>query len=122
MKSYKYSFIFALFFTIAFMSCDMGTESKPSNEITTPAPTTPVNNAVNVPTTPQFEWTGAADNLQVSLGASIENPVYDVTVSGQTHTMPSGILLTGRIYYWRVGKSFSGGVSYCNASKFTTAP
>lgn len=123
MKTLLYSFVIALFCAIGLISCDMSTESKPSNEITTPTPSTPANNAVNVPVVTQFEWTGTADKLQISMGPYFDNLKYDVAVSGQTHTVSAGVLVANTVYWWRVGQSYSGGISWCNnANKFTTKP
>jgi hypothetical protein len=121
MKFFKNSFIIFLFCTMGLVSCDMGTDSKPSGTITTPVPTSPVDNAVSIPVTATFEWTGSADKLQISMGINFENLKYDVAVTGQTHTVPTGNLLANTIYYWRVGQSYSGGVSWCDGYKFTTA-
>ena len=94
-----------------------------ANTVTTPYPTAPPNNASNIYPAPAFSWSGSADRLQVSTDPDFTNIVFNIIVSSESgYCMDTGILKSGNLYFWRVGKSYGNDVAWSDAFNFTMAP
>jgi len=122
MRRYTYFSLILILLIFVFSSCDSPSGSKP-DAITKPSLVAPTDNSTNVSVTPTFQWTGAADKLEVSVNLNFSPVTYTADVSGQTHTMPAGKLNRNTRYYWHAGKT-SGSDVYWSDEKFTfvTAP
>jgi hypothetical protein len=85
-----------------------------------PTLVSPPNNSVNISLTPTLSWTevtGATGyQLQVSTSSSFSSFVLNITVTGTSYTIPSGILQGYTVYYWRVASRNAGGQGSFTAS------
>lgn len=94
-----------------------------ATQVTTPSPVSPLDNSTGIYPAPAFEWSGAADKLQVSTDAYFSHVVFSKDVTNlQGFCMDGGILQRGQIYFWRVGKNYGNDVSWSRAYSFTIAP
>jgi len=99
--------------------CDSPTDSK-ATPVTTPSLVSPLNGASSVSLTPTLQWSGAADKLQISNTEGFSSPFYSISITGNSHVVPSGQLQSNKWYYWRVGNSQSGSVTWSDSWRFKT--
>lgn len=76
----------------------------------------PTNNAINVPLTPMLDWdsvtTAMSYNIQVSTNSGFSTFAIDTTgIVNSNLQVPSGKLLSGIQYFWRVRTCNEGGYS-----------
>jgi hypothetical protein len=94
----------------------------------TPSLIAPSNGAVNVSLTATFDWsdiTGADTyQLQVSTNSSFTANVISIgTLTSSQYTVPSGVLSSNTLYYWRVTSQNEFGFSaIAGPWSFTTVP
>lgn len=118
----KYPFIISiLIFSLSFIlsSCDSPTDSK-ATPVNTPALISPHDNDSGVTLTPIFQWSGAADILQISRNSVFTDIVYAPGVVGTSFSMPSGILHYSTYYYWHAGSSSNGIIYWSGDWRFKT--
>ena len=125
MKKIKW-YITIIFIVSSFIviSCSGLTEpGSTATTVTTPYPTSPLDNARDISLTPTFEWNGVAEKLQISISYDFSTVKYEFDVSGsQSHTIDSGKLTNNTLYFWRVGKTYSNQMSWSGSLKFITIP
>lgn len=99
--------------------CDSPTDSK-ATPVTSPALVAPLDKDSNITLTPTLQWSGAGDKLEVSINEGFSSPIYQVVVSGNSHTIPSGKLQNHTWYWWHVGNSQSGTMYWSGTWSFKT--
>ncbi|HWA06014.1 MAG TPA: T9SS type A sorting domain-containing protein [Ignavibacteria bacterium] len=91
-----------------------------------PALVSPANGSVNVPLTPQLDWSDIASALkyrvQVSAGSTFVNTVIDdSSLTESQHIIAPGLLSYNTGYYWRVSvKTGTSWSAFSTAWSFTT--
>jgi hypothetical protein len=99
--------------------CDSPTDSK-ATPVTSPALVAPPDQDSNITLTPTLQWSGAGDKLEISINEGFSSPFYSVSVTGNSHTVPSGKLNNDKWYWWHVGNSQSGTVYWSGTWSFRT--
>lgn len=99
--------VLLLFSVLVLSSCDSPSDTKASGVINPPSPMYPSDQDTSVSLTPTFQWNGAADRLEVAKTSEFNNG-FKTSVSGNSFTMPSGVLERGTYYFWHVGTTQNG--------------
>jgi hypothetical protein len=110
--------IFLITIIYIFQGCDTGGDSVATG-ISPPSLLTPADRDSMISLTPTFTWSGNATTIQIAVNTDFTTLVNSSSsLSGNSYTMPSGLLSANTFYYWRAGQSSSGTI-YWSANTFT---
>lgn len=109
--------MWALFFMTG---CDSVTDSK-SVPVSRPSLVAPPDNGTGVSLTPTFTWQSTADKLEMASNNTFSTILYSAPVTGNSFTMPAGVLQANTTYYWHAGSTTGNTMTWSNyVFSFTT--